>query len=253
MSKTISASFCVIFLTVSLAITGCGGGGGTKTDGSGDTGSTAGEAQGLYSGTTQGGNTFEAIVLPNDKFYALHGTTTGDVLYIDGMMAGQGTSDHGTFKATVTDYTSIPIPGTLTATYVPGTSITGTITGLGVSMPFSATVISSFNFNTPARISDVSGNWTAMLLDGTSADGTIASDGSFSATNAGCSITGKLTPDTAKNFFNVSLTFGASPCLIPNQTAAGVAVYYPVFNGAAHQLVMAGVSGSFGTAFVATR
>jgi hypothetical protein len=235
-------------------MTGCGGGsGGTRTEGSVDSSSTAGEAQGVYSGTSQGGNTFEAIVLPNDKFYALHGITSGGTFFMDGMMAGQGASDHGTFKATVTDYTSLPISGTLTATYVPGTSIAGTITGAGISMPFTATVMPSFNFNTAAHISDITGNWTAMLMDATSAVGTITSDGNFSAITAGCTISGKFTPDTAKNFFNVSLTFGASPCLLPNQTANGAAVYYPVPNGTTHQLVMAGVSGSFGTAIVATR
>ncbi len=254
MSKRISASVCAALLTITLIMTGCGGGNGNSgIRTSGNSTSTAGEAQGVYSGTAQGGYTFEAVVLPNDKFYALHGTTSGNTFSIDGMMAGQGVSDHGTFNGTVTDYTSLPISGNLTATYVPGTTITGTITAVGVNMPFSAAAIPSFNFNTAARISDISGNWTATLLDGSSAAGTIASDGSFSATTAGCSITGKLTPDTAKNFFNASLTFGASPCLLPNQTATGVAVYFPISNGAAHQLVMAGVSGNLGTAFVATR
>ena len=36
-------------------------------------GSTTGLAQGVYSGTSSTGVTFDTIVLPNDKFYAIYG------------------------------------------------------------------------------------------------------------------------------------------------------------------------------------
>jgi hypothetical protein len=35
----------------------------------------AGQAQGVFSGTTSDGNSFQSIIPPNDKFYAIYGTT----------------------------------------------------------------------------------------------------------------------------------------------------------------------------------
>jgi hypothetical protein len=51
---------------------------------------TPSSAQGVFSGTTSNGSSFQSIILPNDIFYAIYGTTSGNVLYISGMMTGQG-------------------------------------------------------------------------------------------------------------------------------------------------------------------
>jgi hypothetical protein len=74
-----------------------------------------------------------------------------------------------------------------------------------------------------------------------------------SGASSGCSFSGTISPDSSnKNFFDVSLTFGASPCLFPNQTATGVGVEYLLSNGVTHQLLGAVTSGtSFGTVFAA--
>ena len=71
----------------------------------------------------------------------------------------------------------------------------------------------------------------------------------------GCSFTGTITPDGSnKNFFDVSLTFGVSPCLMPNQKATGIAVNYLLSDGMTNQF-LAGVSSgnSMGMVFAAER
>ena len=65
--------------------------------------------------------------------------------------------------------------------------------------------------------------WLGPGDDGTI---TVQSNGQFSSTTSvGCAITGTATPrPSGKNVFNISVTFGPTPCLLPNGTASGVAV-----------------------------
>jgi hypothetical protein len=222
--------------------------------------STAGQAQGVFSGTTSDGSSFQTIILPNDTFYAIYGTTIGNVLYISGMMTGQGASNNGKYTATVTDFTNggTTFTGSVAASYVTGTNISGTVSESGNSnVSFSGTVAStsSFNYGNAALLSDISGTWTGTLLDGSTAIVNIDASGTFSGSDSGCSFSGSMTPDSSgKNFFDISLTYGASPCLSPNQTQAGIGVDYLLSDGVTHQLLAGIASGtSFGTVFVANR
>ena len=250
-------SLCTI-LVVLLA--GCGSSytGGSNNGGSGGT-SYAGQAQGVYSGTSSNGYTFESIVLPNDKFYALYGMVTGTSFFVDGIMTGQGASGNGTYTASISDFfnTGTIHSGSLTATDVPGSSINGSITENGTAITFTGTALasSSFNYGTAASVSAISGIWNGNLLDGMSTTVTINPNGTVSGSSAGCSFTGMVTADSSnKNFFDVSLTFGASPCAFPNQTATGIAVYYLLSDGVTHQLLAAVSLGtSIGTVFFAQR
>src|SRR6266568_2143028 len=238
-----------IFGVVSLLMIGCGGSGGSYGNGGGGGGgNSTGQAQGAYSGTSSNGYTFETIVLPNDKFYAIYGTVTG-----------QGTSGSSTYTANVTDFfhTGTTNSGSITATYAPGSSLNGTLTENGTNITFTGASLpaSTFNFNTQASVSDISGTWTGSLMDGTAATVTISSNGNVGGSSSGCSFSGTVVADSSnKNFFDVSLTFGGSPCSLPNQTASGIGVDYLLSDGVTHQLLAAVTVGtSAGTVFVAQR
>jgi hypothetical protein len=247
------------FSAFSLLLLGCGGSGGSYGGGGGGGGSTAGQAQGAYSGTSSNGYTFETIVLPNDKFYAIYGTVSGNVFLISGMINGQGTSGSSTYTASVTDFffTGLTNSGSITVSYVPGTSLSGTLTENGSNVTFTGTSLppSSFNFNIPASLSAITGTWNGNLLDGTATTVTISSGGSVGGSSSGCSFTGTVSADNSnKNFFDVSLTFGGSPCSLPNQTATGIGVDYLLSDGVTHQLLAAVTVGTTsGTVFAAER
>lgn len=252
-------SFCAI----SLLVVGCGGSSSSSSNfnSGGNNGSTTttGQAQGVYSGTTSLNYTFSSIVLPNDKFYAIYGTVSNNTLLLYGMVTGQGKSDAGTYTANVTDffYTGVTFSGSIDASYVPGSSFDGTYTEPGTSETYTGTALpaSDFDYNTPASVSDITGTWNGGLLDGSSATVTITSSGSVSGSDSGCSFSGTVTADNSnKNFFDVSLTFGGSPCLLPNQTATGVGVEYLLSDNVTHQLIAAvNVATTAGTVFFATR
>ncbi len=225
-----------------ILMVGCGGGA-----------STAGQAQGVYTGAS-GSHTLQVIILPNDTWYALHGDTDAYGFYIDGMMAGTGSSNSGTFTGAGADYTSTPpVSGTVNANYVTGTSIQGTVNGGGTSLPFSGTKLTGFNFATPAALSDIAGSWNGYRLNGNAASVEVSgTTGAFSGSSYGCTFTGIVTPDTAKNFFKVSLAYGAAPCEVPYLATEGVAIVYTPATGV-RQFIVAGHSASAGDVFAATR
>lgn len=155
----------------SLILAGCGGGGSSISSGGGGGGgggNTTGQAQGVYSGTSSNGYSFDTIVLPNDKIYAIYGTTSGNALLLFGLISGQGTSVSGSYTASVTDffYTGATNNASLTASYVPGSSLNGTLTENGTNITFTGTSLpaSSFNYNTPASLSAISGTCFGPVL-----------------------------------------------------------------------------------------
>lgn len=255
MTRTIPVHFLICLISFGCGSSYSGGNGG----GTGGTSNYTGQAQGVYSGTASSGYSFSTIVLPNDKFYGIYGTTTGSTFYVYGMLAGQATSANDSLTANVTDYLSTgqSFSDTLTATDVPGQSVNGTITESGKPVTFNGTALApaSFNYDTAASVGSISGAWNGALLDGITTTLTINSNGTVSGSSSGCSFTGTVTADgSGKNFYDVSITFGSSPCAFPSQTATGVGVYYLLSDGVTHQL-LAGVTlgNSVGTAFFAQR
>jgi hypothetical protein len=260
MNRLFAGMSVVVLALASSGLLGCGttySGSGASSSGGGV--NYAGQAQGVYSGTSSNGYAFSTIVLPNVMFYAIYGTATGNTLLLAGFMTGQGTSGNGTYAATVHDYfyTGAVNSGSVSATYVAGSSLNGTLnenatmtTFTGASLP-----ASSFNYSTPASLSAISGTWAGTLLDGMTTTVTISSSGIVSGSSSGCSFSGTVAADISnKNFFDVSLTFAGSPCAFPNQTATGIGVEYLLSDGITHQLLAGVTAGtSLGTVFAAER
>lgn len=255
----------ILVLTLALLV-GCGGGSGNNTTNNNQNNTPPpppNSPAGVYQGTasnTSGQSAFETIILPNNTVWALYGTISGNVFLVAGVITGAGSSTSTTFTSPVTDFnfTGQILSGTVNATYTVGTSINGTLAEpAAANTTFTGTAIpaSDFNYNIAASIANIVGGWTGALLDGSAANITITSTGSFTGSNQGCNFSGTITPDSSgKNFFTVSVTFGASPCTTPGASASGVAVNYLLSDNVTHQLVAAVSSGtSFGTVFIANR
>lgn len=254
-------------LVLAVFLSSCGGSSNNSNGGSGGGGNsgTPGQAQGVYEGTTSTGATFNAIDLPNDTFYAVYGTQVGTVLYICGLATGQGQSNNGNYTATETDFdycvngSQTVYTGNVTATYTTGVSMNGSLSETGnnpITFTSSVPPGTQFNFNTAASFSTISGSWDGQLTDGESATVNIDSAGNVTGSSSvGCSFTAKMTPDTSgKNFFDISLTFGGSPCVFANQGASGIGVDYLLSDGLTTQFIAGVSSGStFGIVFTAQR
>lgn len=248
---------------LSVFLSACGGGGGSSSPAT--PASTSTKAEGLYTGTSTTGYTFNALVLENDEVWALYGTPSGGVFYVDGLNWAQGSSNNGTFTASNAKdyYKNNPVKtGSVSATYVAGSSFNGTAIANGASLGFTsaAPVNSTYSYTAPASLSTVTGIWTGSTLFGETGTMTIASDGTFKASFTGsyagtCSATGTVQPRASgKNVFDVSITFGAAPCGLPGTTAKGIAISYLLSDGK-RQLVAAitTTDKAHGSAFFAAR
>jgi hypothetical protein len=263
MSQTVNkpglTGIVALLVAGSVALLSCGGGSSSANGSSPGNPSTPGQAQGVYLGNTSRGPTFDAIVLPNDVFYDVYGNVVDTILYVCGMATGQGTSNSGNYTASENDFDycngHLQVhSGNVTATYTTGVSMYGSISENGNTQTFSADVPPStqFYFDTAADTYGITGCWRGSLTDGEPATVTIDSLGNMNgASGGGCSFSGKFTPDSSnKDFFDVSITLGGSPCMFPNQSASGIGIAYLRSDKASTQIIAAVSSGnSFGIVF----
>jgi hypothetical protein len=251
-SKTLLAlatAFC-------LTLVGCGGGGG-------DSPAPGPTAEGVYGGTLTGSSSsnFQMLVLENDEFWAMYGTQTPTQFLVAGFLQGTGVSNSGTYTSSnVRDFGFNPaVAGTANATYnAAAKTISGSVAATAGTVTFSGGPIagSLYNYNTPALLASVSGIWSLTALTGEGVSLNVSSTGTFTATSSlGCTFSGTMLPrPSGKNIFNVSLTFGPSPCVLAGQPASGIAVVYPLASGRT-QLIFAGTNTArtIGTAAFGTR
>lgn len=246
---------------IAVCVTGlvaCGGGGSSSTSAPLP---AASAAQGVYQGTTSNSKTVDVLVLEDGAFWEIYGVPSGSALAVQGIVAGPSTASNGTFSASFNDFLSpgnSPISGQASGTYLTGVSLNGTATENGLTTNFNlmAPVQSTYNYNTAANLASIAGSWSGGLLNGETATINIQSNGTFSGTSSlGCVFSGTATPrPSGKNVFNISLTFGASPCVAANQTVSGIGLTYPLTNNT-NQLIVGLVNPSqtLATAFFAQR
>lgn len=223
-------------------LSACGGGGGSGAD----TPAAIAAAEGVYGGTLTGSTStaFQILVLENGDFWSMYGTQGASTFGVAGFVQGTGTSSGGSFTSTNSkDFGFVPaLAASTSATYDPtARTISGALTATTGVVKFTGGPIagSLYNYSTAAALSSVSGSWTTTSLTGERVALTISSSGSFTATSAlGCNFSGTAVPRASgKNVFNVSLTFGASPCALAGQPATGIAVAYPLASGQTQLIV----------------
>lgn len=230
------------------ALTGCGGGG---SDAAPASSAPPAINQGAYAGTTNNPNApdFRLLVLEDGSIWSVYGREVGGALQVGGFLQGQGSFNNGQVTASdVRDHSgSTSVSGQLTGNYTAAPAISGQVAYASGTVSFSGAPIpgSTYTYNTAALLGDVMGNWSLSLTTGESASVTISSTGALGGVSSlGCRFSGTVTPrPSGKNVFNVVLSFGPSPCVLPGQTATGVAVSYPLTSGL-RQLIVLGQDGT---------
>lgn len=246
-------SIVVVLFPITLLWVACGGGSSTRSTPP----PVTGQAQGVYAGSTSDSGQFVGIVAPNDNLYAVY--ISGTSSQLSGMIAGTATENSGSFTAPIHDFYADGVvnSGTLAGTFIAGASLTGTLTETNVSITLTGQIVptTEYNYAGTPHLADIAGSYTGQLLDGETADITVSSTGAVSGTSSGsCAFTGTAAVDASgKNFFDVNLTFGASPCLAPNATVSGVAIVIPPSTGNSSTQVLAALKSSdntLGTVFL---
>lgn len=237
----------VLGTAFAVLLAGCGGSssgtpGGEFVIGSSTTTTTTilatpGQAQGVYEGTATNGQYFNTIVLDNDQYYTMYGTLAGGMFDVIGLITGTGQSSNGGFtSADLKDFPAggNPLVGTMSATYTQGEIFNGVVSrgGTAVTFPGMALADTSYVYNTPANLADVTGAWTMTTMAGIPVSLNIATDGTYTAISTECNFSGNMTPRVGNtNVFDVTVTFGPAPCVLPNQAANGHAITYFQSNG----------------------
>lgn len=224
------------------ALGGCGGGGGATVAAS----TTVASPQGVYQGTFASSGTHNTLILENDQFYTLYGSTVAGMFTVEGFLQGNGHASGGAFTATdVKDATTAGqlLSGSLNAAYTANNSLSGTLTEGAQTVNFAGTAVvaSVYDYNTAANLSDIAGVWSMTSLRGYGNSFNIAASGDFTATSGACAFSGSFKPRASgKNVFDVAMTFGPAPCVLAGQTLTGIGIDFMLNNGK-RQLLIAGL------------
>jgi hypothetical protein len=211
----------------SVLIAGCGGGGGD----SGQQQPAATSAEGLYTGSTSSGRTITGLVLDDGTYYVLY-SLVGNSTVIAGVVQGTGTSSAGTFTSSNARDFNLEglgvLAATVSASYVAGQSFNGAVAyGAAGSTSFSSTY--DVRYEATPSLAALAGSFAGQVASSAGNEGAniiISAGGAISGSGAsGCSVSGSVAPRARGNAFNMSLTFGGTPCLFANQTLTGIAYF----------------------------
>jgi hypothetical protein len=259
LGKKVLAAFVPAVLAAFLIFAGgCGAYNPNGNGSGGGSASSPGAAQGFYSCTLQSGQAMQALILSDDTFWGMFGTLATSSFTATGMATGKGASGTTTYTGAFTQFLSTGVSFTtaITATDVPGLSMSGTVTLNGAQTGFGGSALpsSAYTYSTPASIASIAGTWSGTLLDGSAVTLVISTSGNVTTTSTGCQVSGTVTANATNNFFTTNLRFGGNPCVasLANQNATGVALVYLLQDGTTTQLLMpATVGTTVGTLFTA--
>jgi hypothetical protein len=227
-----------------LGLAACGGnssgsGGG---DGSPVALATNLNAEGAWHSEQSNGDVMDLVLLENGSLYAMTPSTkTGALVLAFNQGAYSITGNQMTSVLVYYNDLGTTLTGTVRGTIVQGTSITGTASTSGSptinTFAASPTTVtdSSYNYNGAAALATIAGQWLngTLLKGSTPVIFTIdATTGALAGTNLGCSYTDTVLPRASgKNVFDVTMTYGQTPCATPDTTFSGIAISYIASNG----------------------
>ena len=219
-----------------LLLVACGGGG---SDGGGIDSSQQVQPdpvvnenpEGLWFGETDSNREVSGLVLDDGQFYILY-SVSDDPSIIAGFIHGYSVVDGNQFSSTsIRDFNFEGLgvlSGSASAVISEKASLEGTVNySEGGVVSFSASYSDAYE-NAPF-IGDLVGEyygWVAVVGGVELANLSIDASGNISAlAESGCSTTGVIYERGKGNAFDVNITFGTSPCAMPNETLAGIAYF----------------------------
>lgn len=227
--------FAPLAIATALALSACGGGGDDAGSPTPTPVSDPTKSAGLYSGTMSNGSYTLGALLDDGSYWMVY-TVPNQPQYLAGFINGKATSTDGTLRSSDVLDVNFTGPvfktGSLSGTYTTHSRMGGTLQYNGSS---AVTLTSTYETAStqPASLFALAGTFTVDMAFASS--GYVGSDtmslviptsGVFSGTTTkGCRISGKAVPRTGLNVFDLTITAGASPCVLPNATSTGVGFY----------------------------
>ena len=214
---------------------------------------------GVYSGQASNGFFYRTLVLEDLDHWAVYGLESNGSIYLHGLVQGFNA------QKTPTQFTSqafyYPAGGEVMNAVVTGPNQTG--------MSFNGVVdtsIQKINFNTlqlspdrynyeiPAKLSELSGTWPVLSLEGKTGILTVGTSGALTANVAGCQMQGQISPGIqGKNSFSVTVNTFGIPCFHPFTQYLGDAVRYATNTGSVLMLFGANAGNNQGMVLLGSR
>jgi hypothetical protein len=186
-------------------------------------------AEGLYRGSTSLGQSLWGVVLPEGTISLMYGRP--DSAPLAGVVHGRAAFADGAFYATgVRDFNVLPHGRAMDAvaggTYVPGTSLNGTVANAGGAWTYSATHLPSSR--STASLAQASGSYTgtvASIAGAAASTFTVDTSGVLAGLSPACAYWGRLVPSSALNAYDLYVRLEGPSCPFGGSALAGVAVY----------------------------
>jgi hypothetical protein len=223
----------MILLAIALAMgaSGCGGGGG---DAGGPPSVPNPEVAGFWTGTIGPNNrTLNTLTFADGEFWGFYSfpnnpNTLAGLLQARGHVAGRTITSNSTNEYNLEGNATLVIVGSLTATMVPQTSMSGAYSGSALNGTYSAA------FDLGPSLPALAGTYTGTGLLNTPREAitmTITAGGAVTGSgSSGCAFSGTAAPHpSGKNAYSFSLTFGGAPCTGGTAATAGSG-YFDVAN-----------------------
>jgi len=188
--------------------------------------------QGIYDGTTTQGQEVIGLVTDSNELWFLYSDPYRNG--IDGFIQGEMNKSKNNFTASAKDYnisTNSTYPATISSKFTADKKINGTLDygrldtvdfNLDYNLSASKASLSTMDLGLKAYKGSV--GITGVGVE--SANITIEMDGKIIGTGeSGCKISGNASNTKARNYLDVQIQFGGSPCALTNTTFNGVAHY----------------------------
>ncbi|GAA5787041.1 hypothetical protein [Chitiniphilus shinanonensis] len=190
------------------------------------------EAQGIYNGSTSDSRQLVTLIVPSGQYYAWYTTKLSSTVLGGGIEGVLSASDGTLASNNGVDY-NIELdtisPAVLAGSYTVQSTISGNLTygQNGDQVTFSANYDTAYD-NTPS-LSAVTGTYDGVASSPGGTElvvFTVGTDGKVAGVDPNnCTFSGTLTPNADHNYYALSVTFGASPCVAAGQTFTGVSLY----------------------------
>ncbi|SAL27793.1 hypothetical protein AWB71_01624 [Caballeronia peredens] len=211
-----------------LVLSACGGGGGSGDDKATNNAPVPAvnvDAQGIYSGTDANNDIVTGVVLDNGTYYFVHVNEAANTL---GLVQGTATASNGAFSSTdAIDFLpsrSVAMHGSITASYIPQSSLNGAFTSARNGSTSFSTAYSTVYDQTPS-LTAIAGTYTgagATFRGSEIVTFAVGTDGAVRGSGpSGCSFAGTVKIHGTKNVYDTTVTFG-DKCPNSGQTFIGV-------------------------------
>lgn len=221
-------SYAVLALSTALAACGGGGGGGDSTpdEPTAPPPPSTSDVQGFWQGTTSNSEDLYGVVLYDGTYYVMYAGDSGRFGVIQGSGSVSGSSFSSTNARDFNADTMNVYSATVSASYTPQQSLSGTISYANSAVSFSASYDASYE--TPASLSAAAGSYTGVATSGAGTQSTwvtLDANGSFWGSVAGCSFLGSMIPHGHVNVFDVTVNFRGGTCYFGTETLRGIGLY----------------------------